>query len=125
MKSRRPYLIAIRHPLRFAWRSAKAFKANQGLLLAGAVAYYALLSVVPLLILTVLALSRFIEEGELLSTVGRYLEWLLPGQSGALVLFMPDLHGHFWGKTVEQDFRQVMKEGGQNHFFRMVVYAPD
>jgi YihY family inner membrane protein len=49
------------------------------------VAYYALLSIVPLLILTVLTLSHFIEEGELLSTVGRYLEWLLPGQSGALV----------------------------------------
>ena len=85
MKRRQPLLVAARHPLRFAWESAKAFKANQGLLLAGAVAYYALLSIVPLLILTVLTLSRFIEEGELLATVGRYLEWLLPGQSDALV----------------------------------------
>src|SRR5690349_6429287 len=81
MNRRQPFLVAARHPLRFAWESAKAFKANQGLLLAGAVAYYALLSIVPLLILTVLTLSRFIEEGELLATVGRYLEWLLPGQS--------------------------------------------
>jgi len=85
MNRRQPFLVAIRHPLRFAWESAKAFKANQGLLLAGAVAYYALLSIVPLLILTVLTLSRFIEEGELMATVGRYLEWLLPGQSKALV----------------------------------------
>lgn len=85
MKRRQPFLVAARHPLRFAWESAKAFKANQGLLLAGAVAYYALLSIVPLLILTVLTLSRFIEKGELLATVGRYLEWLLPGQSDALV----------------------------------------
>jgi membrane protein len=85
MNRSQPLLVAVLHPLRFAWESIKAFRANQGLLLAGAVAYYALLSIVPLLILTVLALSRFIEEGELLSTVGRYLEWLLPGQSGALV----------------------------------------
>jgi YihY family inner membrane protein len=85
MNRRQPFLVAIRHPLRFAWESAKAFRANQGLLLAGAVAYYALLSILPLLILTVLTLSRFIEEGELLATVGRYLEWLLPGQSNALV----------------------------------------
>lgn len=85
MNRRQPFLVAVRHPLRFAWESAKAFKANQGLLLAGAVAYYALLSIVPLLILTVLTLSRFIEEDELLATVGRYLEWLVPGQSSALV----------------------------------------
>ena len=48
------------HPGRFAWCVLKAFKANQGLLPAGAVAYYALLSVVPLLILTVIALSHVI-----------------------------------------------------------------
>ena len=42
----------------FAWQTLKGFKANQGLLLAGAVAYYALLSIVPLLILTVIALSQ-------------------------------------------------------------------
>ena len=54
----------------------KAFRANQGLLLAGAVAYYALLSIVPLLILTVIELSQIIDENELLQTLGRYLEWL-------------------------------------------------
>jgi membrane protein len=85
MNRRQPFLVAIRHPLRFTWEAAKAFKANQGLLLAGAVAYYALLSIVPLLILSVMALSRFIEQDELMATVGRYLEWLLPGQSKALV----------------------------------------
>ena len=49
-------------PGRFAWRTLKAFRANQGLLLAGAVAYYALLSIVPLLILTVIALSHLIDQ---------------------------------------------------------------
>ncbi len=85
MNRRQPFLVAVRHPLRFAWEAAKAFRANQGLLLAGAVAYYALLSIVPLLILSVMALSRFIDQDELLATVGRYLEWVLPGQSKALV----------------------------------------
>jgi YihY family inner membrane protein len=63
----------------------RAFRANQGLLLAGAVAYYALLSIVPLLILTVIALSHYVDQAELLQTAGRYLEWLVPGQSGAIV----------------------------------------
>jgi membrane protein len=72
-------------PRAFGWRVLKNFRANQGLLLAGAVAYYALLSVVPLLILTVIALSHVVDQGELLSTLGRYLEWLMPGQSRAIV----------------------------------------
>lgn len=75
----------LQHPFGFLWATLKSFKANQGLLLAGAVAYYALLSMVPLLILSVIALSHVIEQAELLTTVGRYLEWLLPGQSRAVV----------------------------------------
>jgi YihY family inner membrane protein len=66
-------------------RSLKAFRANQGLLLAGAVAYYSLLSIVPMLILSVVALSHFVDRDALLQTVGRYLEWLVPGQSRAVV----------------------------------------
>lgn len=73
------------HPGAFVLRTLKAFRANQGLLLAGAVAYYALLSIVPLLILTVIALSQLIDQSELLQTLGRYLEWLVPGQSSAIV----------------------------------------
>ena len=75
----------LRHPGRFAWQTLKGFRANQGLLLAGAVAYYALLSIVPLLILTVIALSHLIDQSELLGTLGRYLEWLVPGQAAAIV----------------------------------------
>lgn len=77
------YVIA--HPGAFALRTLKGFRANQGLLLAGAVAYYALLSIVPLLILTVIALSHLIDQGELLQTLGRYLGWLIPGQSRSIV----------------------------------------
>ncbi len=81
--SRAAHVVA--HPGDFALQTLKAFRANQGLLLAGAVAYYALLSVVPLLILIVIGVSHVIEQAELLRTIGRYLEWLLPGQSRAIV----------------------------------------
>jgi membrane protein len=77
--------IVLKHPGAFAVRTLKSFRANQGLLLAGAVAYYALLSIVPLLILTVIALSYVIDQAELLDTLGRYLEWLVPGQSRLIV----------------------------------------
>ena len=77
--------LVLRDPGGFALRTLKAFRANQGLLLAGAVAYYALLSIVPLLILIVIALSHVIDQAALLETLGRYLEWLVPGQSRALV----------------------------------------
>lgn len=56
------------------------------MLLAGAVAYYALLSVLPLLILSIIALSHFVDQAELLNTVGRYLEWLVPSQSKAVLI---------------------------------------
>ncbi|MBI3368027.1 MAG: YihY/virulence factor BrkB family protein [Burkholderiales bacterium] len=75
----------LRHLWTFALRTLAAFRANQGLLLAGAVAYYALLSIVPLLILTVIALSQVIDPDELMRTLGHYLEWLIPGQSRAIV----------------------------------------
>lgn len=77
--------LALAHPGAFALQVFKSFRANQGLLLAGAVAYYALLSIVPLLILTVIALSHVVDQGDLLQTVGRYLEWLMPGQSRVIV----------------------------------------
>ena len=73
------------HPGAFAWQTLKAFKANQGLLLAGAVAYYALLSIVPLLILIAIALSQWIDPEMLLEALGRYLEWLVPGESKVVV----------------------------------------
>jgi len=75
----------LKHPGAFVAQTLKGFRANQGLLLAGAVAYYTLLSIVPLLGLIVIALSHVIDQAELLSTLGRYLEWLVPGQSKAMV----------------------------------------
>lgn len=78
----------------FAGRTLRAFRAAQGLLLAGAVAYYALLSIVPLLILVVIALSHAVDRTLLLHTLQRYLEWLVPGQSGALVAELAQFLAH-------------------------------
>src|SRR5437762_2564809 len=77
--------FVVTHPGAFTLRVLRAFRANQGLLLAGAVAYYTLLSIVPLLILILIASSQVIDQGELLATLGRYLEWLIPGQSEAVI----------------------------------------
>lgn len=84
------------NPLAFAWRVLRGFAGNQGLLLAGAIAYYALLSLVPLLILSVLLLSRLMDEAVLIATLGHYLEWLVPSQSAAL---LADLAGFLEKRT--------------------------
>jgi membrane protein len=82
------------HPGKFALHVIKSFRSNQGLLLAGAVAYYALLSIVPLLILIVIALSHVIDQAELLETLGRYLGWLVPGQSRPIVAELANFLTH-------------------------------
>jgi YihY family inner membrane protein len=84
----------LKRPGAFALSTLRSFRANQGLLLAGAVAYYALLSIVPLLILIVIALSHWIDQIELLQTLGRYLEWLVPGQSAAIVRELANFLDH-------------------------------
>jgi len=76
----------LKNPVAFALRVLKAFQANQGLLLAGAVAYYALLSIVPLLILMVIALSQVIDQEVLLATSRRALEHVVPGEGSAVVV---------------------------------------
>ncbi|QJE02919.1 YihY/virulence factor BrkB family protein [Massilia forsythiae] len=83
--NRRVNAWILSHPLEFALTAVKGFRANQGLLLAGAVAYYALLSIVPFLMLVVVVLSHFIDQQELLTTLRRYLELIVPGQSKPLV----------------------------------------
>ncbi|MDB5892336.1 MAG: putative ribonuclease [Polaromonas sp.] len=80
-----PASYVLSHPGSFALRVLRGFRANQGLLLAGAVAYYALLSIVPLLILMAIALSHVIDQAALLAAVGRYIGWLAPGQSSFIV----------------------------------------
>ncbi|MEV4782341.1 YihY/virulence factor BrkB family protein [Burkholderia sp. LMU1-1-1.1] len=89
--NRRGLAYVLTHPMDFLVQCLKGFRANQGLLLAGAVAYYSLLSIVPLLMLVVVALSHVIDQDVLLDTVGRYLNYLVPGQSKPFVTEV----GHF------------------------------
>jgi YihY family inner membrane protein len=69
---------------RFVRRVLHDFRKNQGLLLAGAVAYYALLSLVPLFTLLLVALSHLIDRDRLISTVAANLEFLVPGHVNAI-----------------------------------------
>lgn len=86
----KPALRVLHHPADFARRTLVSFGRNQGMLLSGAIAYYALLSVVPLLILSVVALSHLVDQRELMTTLARYLEWLVPSQSAALLADVSD-----------------------------------
>jgi len=57
------------------------FRANQGFLLAGAVAYYTLLSLVPVLALILIALSQLTDLQPLLETTREYLGLVAPVQA--------------------------------------------
>lgn len=69
----------------FLWRVAADFRRNQGLLLSGAVAYYTLLSIVPLFVVFLVLLSGLVTPPRLLSSTQTYLDLLVPGQSGFLI----------------------------------------
>jgi membrane protein len=68
----------------FTLRVMRGFMRNQGLLLSGAIAYYTLLSIVPLSIIALIVLTNFIEEQQLVLTLSRYLEMLIPGYAATL-----------------------------------------
>jgi YihY family inner membrane protein len=80
--SARPSARAVLH---FVLHVLVDFYKNQGLLLAGAVAYYMLLAVVPLFALVLIGLSHLMPEAELLATVRAHLALLVPGHADALV----------------------------------------
>ncbi len=92
--------VILKHPVAFAIRVLKSFRANQGYLLAGAVAYNTLLSILPLLILILIVLANYVDEAALLSTLDRYLDLVVPGQSdaimGELALFLQHRHTIGW-----------------------------
>lgn len=69
---------------RFAWRVLAEFRRNRGFLLAGALGYNTLLSMVPLLALVVVALSTVVDHDALLATINSQVEALLPGRGAVL-----------------------------------------
>ena len=97
---RNPASSVLKRPGAFAMRVLRSFRANQGYLLAGAVAYNTLLSMLPLLILILIVTANFVEESALRSTLGHYLEWIVPGQAeaimGELALFLEHRHVVGW-----------------------------
>jgi len=74
MKTRQNINWALGRLFRFLLRVLRDFKRNQWLLLSGAVAYYTLLSIVPMSILALVVLSHFIETQLLIHTLSTYLE---------------------------------------------------
>ena len=68
----------------FLLRVAHGFMRNQGFLLSGAVAYYTLLSIVPLSIIALIVLTHLIEEQQLIHTLSTYLEMVVPGYAATL-----------------------------------------
>ena len=70
--------------LSFMLRVLASFRRNQGLLLSGAIAYYTLLSIVPLSILVLIVLSHFTEQENLLQILSPYLEMAVPGFAATL-----------------------------------------
>ena len=80
----------LRRPGKFLLRVLVGFKRNQGLLLSGAVAYYTLLSVIPMLALILVGLSHFIEEQQLYNTILTNLKLVVPAHAERVA-------GQVWG----------------------------
>ena len=72
-------------PLKFIKQVVIGFRANQGFLLSGAIAYYTLLSIIPMIALILVVLSQFKEIPELLAVLREYLVIVTPGQTDAVL----------------------------------------
>lgn len=70
--------------LRFVWRVLVNFRRNNGLLLAGAVGYNTLLSMVPLFALVLVALSAIIDEQTLQASIAAQAGVIFPGRAEAV-----------------------------------------
>ena len=68
----------------FVLRVLHDFRRNQGLLLAGAIAYYTLLSIVPMTLLAVILFTHVLDEQQLLQIMSAYLEMIIPGYAQML-----------------------------------------
>lgn len=79
-------LAFITRTVKFLGLVASSFRRNQGLLLSGAVAYYTLLSIVPMFAVILVVLSQIVDPQQLLNTANTYLELVAPGKSTELTL---------------------------------------
>lgn len=84
-RSRGRLRLILRHPLAFLLRVWRGMRRNQAFLMAGALAYNALLSIVPFFALMLLTLSFFMDEEGLLTTLTSTVEIVVPGQSAVII----------------------------------------
>lgn len=78
-------LVVLRNaPLRFVRNVARGFHRNQGFLLAGAIAYNTLLSLVPACALILVILSQVVSEERLFLLLNTFLELMAPAQATEL-----------------------------------------
>jgi membrane protein len=70
--------------LGFTRRVVSGFQRSRGLVLAGAVAYYTLLAIVPLFVVLLVGLSHVVDERRLLDTVASNLALVIPSQAAAV-----------------------------------------
>ena len=80
--------------LDFAVRVVSGFNRSQGLLLSGAVAYYTLLSIVPLFMVLLVGLSHVVDEGRLPDTVASNLQLVIPSQAAVVTQQVESLLAH-------------------------------
>jgi len=71
----------VRRLLRFLRRILGNFRRNNGLLLAGALGYNALLSMIPLIALILVILSTVFDEQQLMTTLAAQAQTILPGRA--------------------------------------------
>ncbi|MEQ8204304.1 MAG: YihY/virulence factor BrkB family protein [Smithellaceae bacterium] len=84
----------LRRLYNFLLSVVRDFINNQGLLLSGAVAYYALLSIVPLSLLVLVVLTHFIGKEQLIITLSTYLGMVMPGYEATLIKQMRSFLEH-------------------------------
>ena len=70
--------------IRFSLRVFHNFMQNRGVILSGAIAYHALLSIVPLSTLILIMLSHFMEQEQLFQIISMYLEMAMPGYAATM-----------------------------------------
>jgi len=85
----------INHPGRFLLDVLRGFRDNQGLLLAGAVAYYTLLSIIPVFALVLIVLSQFLDQELLFETVSTILAMAAPIRSEVLAMHLEAFLSHW------------------------------
>lgn len=77
--------FVLNNPFHFIRQVFTGFRANQGFLLSGAIAYYTLLSIIPMIALILVMLSQFQAPQQLLDVLSEYLALVTSGQVDVVI----------------------------------------